>query len=76
MKRKILLRKATLADTEAISNIYLASRKKFIAFAPLANSDESICQWIREILIPTSQVIVAEEDGIIVGMMALSKKMA
>lgn len=74
MTEKILLRKATLADATAICNIYLASRKRFVAFAPLAHSDENICQWIRETLIPTSQVIVAEENGIVVGMMALSKK--
>jgi ribosomal protein S18 acetylase RimI-like enzyme len=70
----LLLRKATLADARAITNIYLASRKKFVAFAPLIHSDESIYRWIREVLIPTGQVIVAEENNIIVGMMALSKK--
>lgn len=74
MSKKTYLRKATLADAEAILSIYLASRKKLVTFAPLVNSDESIYQWICEILIPKSQVIVAEKDGIIVGMMALSKK--
>jgi len=70
----MLLRKATLADAMAISNIYIASRNKFVSFAPLAHSNENILKWIREILIPDSQVIVAEENSIIVGMMALSKK--
>lgn len=70
----IQLRKATLTDSDAISNIYQASRKKFVAFAPLTHSDESIYKWISEVLIPTSQVIVAEEGDIVIGMMALSKR--
>jgi ribosomal protein S18 acetylase RimI-like enzyme len=74
MTQKIFLRKAKLTDATSIANIYLASRKAFVAFAPLAHSDEDIYKWIREILIPFSHVIVAEDNGIIVGMMALSKK--
>lgn len=74
MPQNPLLRKATLADTTAIAKIYLDSRKKFVAFAPLVHSEESIHQWIHERLIPSSHMIVAEENGIIVGMMALSKK--
>ncbi len=74
MSQNLLLRKATLADAVSITTIYLASRKAFVAFAPLAHSEESIHQWVREILIPTGQVTVAEENGVIVGMMALSKK--
>ncbi len=74
MSQKILLRKATLLDADAISNIYLASRKKLVAFAPLAHSDESIFQWIREMIASTSEVIVAEENSVVVGMMILSKK--
>lgn len=74
MIQKISLRKATLADAKAVANVYVASRKEFIAFAALAHSDESIYQWIYTTLIPTNQVIVAEENGVIVGMMALSKE--
>ncbi|MBS0634702.1 MAG: GNAT family N-acetyltransferase [Verrucomicrobia bacterium] len=74
MKQKISLRKATLADAKAITAVYLASRKKFVAFATLVHSDTAIYQWISETLIPTNQVTVAEENGVIVGMMALSKK--
>jgi ribosomal protein S18 acetylase RimI-like enzyme len=74
MPQKVLLRKATITDAKAITRIYLASRKEFVAFAPLVHSDESIYQWISETLILTSQVIVAEENNIIVGIMALSHK--
>lgn len=65
---------ANLSDVEVISTIYLDSRKRCISFAPLIHSDESIHKWVREILIPTSQLIVAEADSVVIGMMALSKK--
>lgn len=41
-KNKFSLRKATTADATAIANVYLASRKAFVSFAPLIHSDESI----------------------------------
>ena len=66
-----LLRKATVADANAIADVYLASRKEFVFFAPLVHTDESIHQWVREVLLPSEQVIVAEENGVIIGMMSL-----
>lgn len=68
----LLLRKAAQADAEGIANVYLVSRK-LLPYAPLAHSDIEILHWIKETLIPTNQVTVVEENGIIIGMMALSK---
>ncbi len=65
-------RTATQADAEAVAHVYLASRKQLVSFAPLAHSDEDIHRWIRESLIPTGQVTVAQQEGKIIGMMALS----
>lgn len=73
MTNTILLRKATSSDSNAIADIYLESRKKLLAFAPLAHTDENIREWIKETLIPTGQVTVAERNGHILGMMAISK---
>jgi hypothetical protein len=73
MKHNCLLRIATSADAKMIATIYLASRQKFVSFAPLIHSAENIYKWILDKLIPTDQLIVAVEDGCIVGMMALSK---
>ena len=70
---KTFLRNATIEDTNAIANVYLRSRKELVAFAPLIHTDESIHQWIRNKLLLEEQVIVAEEEGIIVGMMSLKK---
>ena len=71
-----ILRKATIDDANAISNVYLNSRKKLVSFAPLVNSDDSILQWIRNVLIPDEQVIVAEKQGRIIGMMSLTSDKA
>lgn len=71
---KILLRDATTEDVKAIANVYLRSRKELVAFAPLIHSDESIYQWVRNTLLPEERVIVAEEKGLIIGMMSLTKE--
>jgi GNAT superfamily N-acetyltransferase len=67
-----ILRTATIADAAAVSNVYLASRKALMPFAPLVHSDAAVRRWMREHLIPTGRVIVAIQDGVIVGMMALT----
>lgn len=66
-----ILRNATLADVNAIANVYLRSRKEFLPFASLIHTDESIRHWIRYNLLVKEHVIVAEEKGIIIGMMSL-----
>lgn len=68
-----LLRKATLSDVNAIAEVYIISRRERVSFAPLMHSDESIHQWIRNVLLPEEEVFVAEEKGIIIGMMSLAK---
>lgn len=73
MQNSILIRTATLADVTAVTAVYLASRKELLAFAPLAHTDASVHAWLRDILIPTGNVLVAEENSVIIGMMALSK---
>ena len=68
-----ILRNAIPADVNAIANVYLRARKEFLPFTPLIHSDESIRQWIRYNLLVKEHVIVAEERGIIIGMMSLTK---
>ncbi|MBF2027685.1 MAG: hypothetical protein IGS48_13110 [Oscillatoriales cyanobacterium C42_A2020_001] len=63
---------ATQSDADAIAQVYLSSRRAFVSFAAIAHSEEAVHQWIRDILIPESQVTVVERDNRIVGMMALS----
>lgn len=72
MSTTLNFRTATQSDAEAVAQVYLSSRKEFVSFAPIAHSDEAVYQWIRDILIPTNQVTVVEQDNKIIGMMALS----
>jgi ribosomal protein S18 acetylase RimI-like enzyme len=65
-------RPATQSDAKAVAQVYLRSRREFVSFAPIVHSDEAIYQWVRDILIPISQVTVVEQDDKIIGMMVLS----
>lgn len=65
-------RSATPSDTEAVAQVYLSSRKEFVSFAPIVHSEEAVYQWVRDVLIPSNQLIVVEQDKEIIGMMALS----
>ncbi len=68
----VLIRLATSRDTNDVSSIYLASRKKFLDFASLVHSDEDIRQWIASI-IAKGHITVAERNKQTLGMIALSK---
>ena len=68
----IALRTATSNDADAVAAVYLASRKKFLPFAPLAHSDVNVRGWITEKLIQSGNMIVAEKDSEVIGMMATS----
>lgn len=65
-------RNATVMDAERIADIYLAARKQYVAYAPLAHTDEQIRAWVRESLIPSGGVTVAVIDGAVVGFIATS----
>ena len=68
----VTVRSATPTDAAEIAAVYLASRKAFLPFAPLAHSDAGVRRWITEKLIPSGNVVVAENESKIVGMMATS----
>jgi ribosomal protein S18 acetylase RimI-like enzyme len=74
MTESTILRPAKQSDARAITELYIASRKAFVPFAPLRHSDDSVYQWIDEVIIPKGHMTVVEKDGIIVGMMVLSKE--
>jgi len=66
------LRRAKVTDAEAVAGVYIGSRAGYVAFAPLAHSEEDVRDWIKRVLIPKRRVFVLEEDGTIVAMMAIS----
>jgi len=68
------LRAATAADAARVAAVYLASRKTFLSYAPLAHDDDDVRRWIAEVLIPAGGVTVAiDASGAVAGMMALSR---
>jgi ribosomal protein S18 acetylase RimI-like enzyme len=69
----ITFRTALIADAAPVAEIYLASRKTYLSFAPLAHPDEGVRGWIRDQLIPGGDVTVAEKAGEVIGIMALSQ---
>ena len=77
MADDVTFRLATGADAEQVADVYLESRKTFLAYAPLAHSDDAIRRWIAGHLIPSGGVTVAspsDPTAPLVGMMALSRK--
>jgi ribosomal protein S18 acetylase RimI-like enzyme len=69
----VLFRTATSADADGVADVYLASRKRFLPFAPLVHSDAEVRRWVADDLIPSAGVTVACRDGGVVGMMAVSR---
>jgi len=70
----VVIRQATSSDARSVADVLLASRKTFLAFAPLAHSDAEVRQWIADTLIPSGGVTVATIAGEPIGMLALSRE--
>lgn len=70
---QVTLRQATVADEDHVADIYLASRKQYLPYAPLAHTDEAVRTWISSQLIPTGGVTVAVSEDLVVGFLAVSK---
>ncbi len=68
-----VFRYASPADAAGVADVYLASRKTFLPFAPLAHSDAEVRRWVAEVLIPSGGVTVAATTNKPIGMMALSR---
>ncbi len=72
MGASVQIRAATAGDAERVSDLYLAARRHFLPYAPLAHSEAEVREWIAGTLLPSGGVTVALLAGQIVGMMALS----
>ena len=70
---QICIRNAESQDAQAVSDIYLRSRRELVACAPLVHSDVEVRSWIRDTLIPSGGVRVAEAEGRVVGFLAVTR---
>jgi RimJ/RimL family protein N-acetyltransferase len=64
----VVLRAATAADATAVADVYLASRRTFLPFAPLAHDEADVRAWIRDVLVPGG-VVLAVAGVEIVGLL-------
>ncbi len=69
-----MLRPAVPHDAGAIAEVYLASRRTYLPFAPLAHSDNEVRTWVREELMITRRVWVDEIDGVVVAFAAWTQR--
>ena len=67
----IELRRAVLADSPAVAELFLDSFHATYDF-PLAHTDDEVRGWVRDRLIPTMETWVAVDDQRIVGMMVVA----
>lgn len=66
----LTLRPATAADAPRIAEVYLRSFHDLIPTVKLAHTDDQVRAWIRDHVVPSGHVTVAERNGEIVGMMS------
>lgn len=66
-----ILRPATSADSARIAEVYLRSFHELIPTVALAHSDDQVRAWIRDRVVPSGQVTVAERDAQLVAMISI-----
>ena len=69
----VVLRAARPADAAAIAGVWLRSFNAALPTVRRAHPDKAVLGWISNVLLPGHDVWVAEADGAVVGMLALSE---
>ena len=67
------LRPAGPADASAIADVWLACFDTALPTVRRAQTDDEVRGWIRNVLLPRHDTWVAEVDGTVVGVLALSE---
>jgi GNAT superfamily N-acetyltransferase len=72
---RFVLREATAADAEAVADVFIASRRRHVACAPLAHGEADVRRWIAQQLLPGGGVCVAcdADSGRVLGFSAVSQ---
>jgi GNAT superfamily N-acetyltransferase len=66
------LRAARANEADAIADVYWRSRTQHLDVAPLLQSRDDIDAWIRDLLLPSGEIVVAVVDDRVVGLNATS----
>lgn len=72
MSSNFILRPARSPDAAKISEAFLAARRQALPYLPKVHTDDEIRAWIRDVVVPTTTVWVAEADGQVAGFFSLS----
>ena len=73
MKAALVLRMATSDDAHAVAEVLIRSRAEYLPFAPSAHPPDDVRAWVADRLVPTDGVTVAEHQGEVVGVLAISR---
>jgi GNAT superfamily N-acetyltransferase len=68
----VVLRPAVPSDAAAVADVWLRSFDAALPTVRRAHTDEEVRGWIRDVLLPSHDSWVAEADGAVVGVLALS----
>ena len=68
---EVELRPARAADAAEIAEIFLAAFGATMDFVPKLHTDDETRAWIRDVMLPGHDVVVAEVDGRLAGFAAL-----
>jgi GNAT superfamily N-acetyltransferase len=73
MTAALVLRLATSDDARAVADVLIRSRTEYLPFAPSAHLPDDVRAWVADRLVPTDGVTVAEHQGAVVGVLAISR---
>jgi GNAT superfamily N-acetyltransferase len=69
----VVLRPARPSDASAVADVWLRSFDAALPTVRRAHPDHEVRGWIRDVLVPRPDTWVAEVDGAVVGVLALSE---
>ena len=72
MTAGVEFRRATVADSDAVADVYLASFKQALPSVRLAHDDDDVRGYVRDVLVAQTECWVATDEGRIVAMMSLT----
>lgn len=67
---RLLLRRAGVADAPAAAALLLASRTAHLPWLPQVHPPQDVEHWMATVLVPTREVLLAEEGGSLRALMA------
>lgn len=69
----VVVREARPRDAAAIAHVHMASREATMPYLPpRKRTDAEVEAWVRDVVLPTSRVWVAEAEGEVVGYAAVA----